>query len=160
MTLKRKLGLFAAAVVAFVLILPADLPRSRSYSTRIDNGPRGPDPPTDIIRIFRRSCFDCHSLYTNWPWYAHFAPLAWLLKRDVRAGRNALDLTGWEPESGAMEKQIDVGRLEAICAVLTANRMPPRRYILLHKDAALPAPAKERVCQWTKAEIIRVKSTP
>lgn len=160
MTLRRKLEFFAAAVVTITLIMPADLPRSQPYSTRTSNGPRGPDPPPDVISILHRSCFDCHSSYTNWPWYARFAPVAWLLERDVRAGRHALDLTGWEPESGSLERQVDIGRLEAICAVLNSNRMPPRRYVLLHKDAAVTAAAKEKVCQWTKREIVRVKATP
>src|SRR5215469_12276172 len=27
--------------------------------------------------IFERSCRDCHSSDTRWPWYSHVAPISW-----------------------------------------------------------------------------------
>ena len=33
--------------------------------------------------LVRRTCFDCHSNETTWPWYSNVAPASWLLQRDV-----------------------------------------------------------------------------
>ena len=30
----------------------------------------------------RRSCYDCHSHETTWPWYSHVAPASWLVAHD------------------------------------------------------------------------------
>lgn len=39
----------------------------------------GPQPAIDSI--LRRSCYDCHSQETSWPWYAWVAPVSWWVTR-------------------------------------------------------------------------------
>ena len=36
--------------------------------------------------LVHRSCFDCHSNATTWPWYSRVAPVSWLTTYDVVAG--------------------------------------------------------------------------
>ena len=43
--------------------------------------PAWDSPATRAMTV--RACYDCHSNQTTWPWYAHVAPVSWLLQRDV-----------------------------------------------------------------------------
>lgn len=76
--------------------------------------------------LFYRSCADCHSHETRWPWYSRIAPASWLIAGHVRDGR--LDMNISKPDevdSDEAARQIRKGE------------MPPASYLLLHPDARL-----------------------
>ena len=41
---------------------------------------------TALAAVLDRSCRDCHSNNTVWPWYTRIAPLSWLMARGVAEG--------------------------------------------------------------------------
>jgi hypothetical protein len=45
-----------------------------------------------VSAVLDRSCRDCHSDHTRWPWYSRAAPVSWVLYRDVSKGQ-ALEVT-------------------------------------------------------------------
>jgi hypothetical protein len=47
----------------------------------------------EVAAILKRSCADCHSNQTIWPWYSYVAPVSWLVERDVRRGRDHMNLS-------------------------------------------------------------------
>jgi hypothetical protein len=56
------------------------------------------------------------------------APFSWLVTRDVEQGRDELNFSTWDEEDGDAD--------DAAEAVADGS-MPPRRYVLVHPDAAL-----------------------
>jgi hypothetical protein len=40
----------------------------------------------DVAAVFERSCCDCHSNETKWPWYSYPAPVSWIVAHDVDEG--------------------------------------------------------------------------
>ncbi|NPA03359.1 MAG: heme-binding domain-containing protein, partial [Epsilonproteobacteria bacterium] len=62
--------------------------------------------PKEVMEIFKRSCYDCHSNETNWPWYASVAPMKWVVRRDVIQGRKALNFSIWEEYSPSKQKEL------------------------------------------------------
>ena len=56
------------------------------------------------------------------------APFFWLLTRDVEQGRAELNFSTWDEDDGEAD-----GAAEAVAE----GSMPPRRYLLVHPDAAL-----------------------
>src|SRR6516225_11457062 len=60
------------------------------------------DPP--VAAVLSRSCNDCHSNRTVWPWYSHVAPASWLVVSDVNRGRKALNSSEWSTY-GAEERR-------------------------------------------------------
>src|SRR5579884_867516 len=46
----------------------------------------------EVESIFTRSCNDCHSNRTVWPWYSGVAPSSWLVAGDVNEGRSKMNL--------------------------------------------------------------------
>jgi hypothetical protein len=104
--------------------------------------------PTEVTKIFDRSCRDCHSNETAWPWYSRIAPVSWLVADDVRIGRQQLNFSEWGRYS---ERQAE-NKLEEICAVVRAGAMPPKKYTLAHPVAKLTANDVKAICAWTVAE--------
>jgi hypothetical protein len=101
--------------------------------------------PADVKTVFERSCKDCHSNETSWPWYSYVAPISWMVARDVHQARRAMNLSEWG--SYSLNKKTD--RLEEICEQLTNGDMPDRKYMLIHRQAGPTPKERDLVCQWT-----------
>jgi len=78
--------------------------------------------------LAKRACFDCHSNETVWPWYAHVAPMKWLVVHDVEEGRAVINFSDWH--SGDMS-----GREAA--REISSSRMPLPQYFMMHPEARL-----------------------
>ena len=47
----------------------------------------------EVASILDRSCRDCHSNKTVWPWYTQVAPVSWWLSDHVNDGRRNLNMS-------------------------------------------------------------------
>ena len=92
--------------------------------------------------ILDRSCQDCHSDRTHWPWYGYVAPVSWILAWDVSQGREKLDLSQWERRPDSANERTE------ICNAISDGSMPPRTYTMLHRDSALSEREVDLVCAW------------
>lgn len=110
--------------------------------------------PQNVRGIFERSCTDCHSNRTTWPWYTNIAPVSWLLAHDVKDGRKELNISEWA--------QYDVKRadrkLKEICDQVQKGDMPMATYVPLHPKAKLTDADKQTLCSWTRAERERLSA--
>jgi hypothetical protein len=104
--------------------------------------------PPEIANLVRRSCADCHSEATRWPWYARFPPASILLERDVFDARQAMNLSRWS----ALTSRTAVGTLAAACSDVELRRMPLERYLWLHPAARMNAADVRQFCAWTRSE--------
>ena len=102
--------------------------------------------PDEVARILERSCQDCHTHKTRWPWYSQVAPGSWLLARDVSQARDELNFSEWDnyDEESAAEQ------LEEICEQVKVGEMPLRPYTWLHPGAKLSSADVEKLCAWTE----------
>ncbi len=102
-------------------------------------------PPRHAAQVLARSCADCHSHQTVWPWYSRLAPVSWLVAGDVKEGRSRLNLSVWNiysPEMSAI-------RQRAICEEARTGEMPPKYYTPLHPGARLSAQDVSALCSLT-----------
>lgn len=100
----------------------------------------------EVGSIVARSCNDCHSNRTVWPWYSAVAPSSWLVVSDVNDGRSKMNLSEWAtyPE----KKRFDL--LKDICEEVSRGKMPMPAYTLMHPVARLTPADVNALCQWTK----------
>jgi len=47
--------------------------------------------PANVQNIFKNACYDCHSNNTIYPWYANIQPMAWMLERHIKQGKEKLN---------------------------------------------------------------------
>jgi heme-binding protein len=105
-----------------------------------------------IPSILERSCDDCHSHRTVWPWYSQVAPVSWLVVSDVNRGRRQLNFSEW----GSYPQDKRGRLLEAICKEVTEGDMPPMTYTPMHSSAKLSSADAQEICQWTAAARQRI----
>jgi len=102
-------------------------------------------PAPDAVRaILRRSCYDCHSHESRWPWYAHVAPISWLIAHDVDEARDHLNFSTWN----AYGKRKRVKNFEEIWEEVEKGEMPLWFYVSLHPDARLSEADKQAIHAW------------
>jgi Haem-binding domain len=102
--------------------------------------------PAEVKTILRRSCYDCHSNETTWPWYARVAPVSWLIANDVREGRRELNFSVWNKFTGGRRAR----KFKEIVEQLEQNKMPQWYYIVLHPDAKLSTGDKAIIVDWAR----------
>jgi hypothetical protein len=108
----------------------------------------GADVDPAVVRILEKSCQNCHSERTEWPWYSYVAPMSWLIEKDVHDARSHMNLSRWQEYDA--QKRHDL--LTEMAAVVRNRRMPLPRYTLLHPGAKPSAVEFERIYQWARAE--------
>jgi Haem-binding domain len=98
-----------------------------------------------LMTIFRRTCYDCHSNETVWPWYSRVAPMSWLVAYDTWEGREHLNFSSWGELSTRKQLKLKKEVREAV----DEGEMPPWLYLLNHREAEL-TPAQQLVIRnWT-----------
>lgn len=108
--------------------------------------------PPEVQAIFERSCYDCHSNQTKWPWYTNVAPVSWFVADHVKDGREELSFSEW----GAYPPKKADHKLEEICEMVEKGEMPLESYLILHSGAKLSESDKQSLCNWAKAERARM----
>ena len=105
--------------------------------------------PSDVERILSRSCKDCHSYETRWPWYSRLPLVSGVLAEDVRHARSYMNLSDWSATI-AKGKGEESAALNGICEELRSDAMPLSRYRRVHRHTHLTGAEVDTVCQWTE----------
>jgi hypothetical protein len=103
-----------------------------------------PEAPAQVQALMRRSCNDCHSNETQWPWYARVAPVSFLIVRDVKEGRKKLNVSVWNRYDDARRAR----KKREIAKEVERGNMPPWYYVPLHPEAKLSAQERELIVKW------------
>jgi hypothetical protein len=146
-------GLVGVMVLASVLVHPSGAVKSAKSGSPLLAGAEIDAP---VLTLFERSCQNCHSEKTEWPWYSYVAPMSWLVENDVAQARSQFNLSHWDEYSLETKQAI----LTRMGAVARSRQMPPARYTVLHKSAKLSPSEAEQIYAWAHTERRRLKSVP
>ena len=148
-SLKLLLVLLASLFAAAQFIRPArtnpPVAPGRSVESHVRMTP-------EVASLLERSCDDCHSNRTDWPWYSHVAPASWFVIDHVNHGREHLNFSEWARFDEGERAEM----LEQICVEAKKGAMPLDSYTLLHKDAKLSPSDIKTLCDWTSGERQRI----
>jgi hypothetical protein len=151
MALRLRIWILLAGVAALLAVA--------SLLTRPVKSQRANDPllasatiEPQVLSILERSCADCHSERTVYPWYSYVAPVSWLVASDVTSGRQHLNLSAWG-EYSLVRKQRS---LSEIANQVKDGDMPIGIYTMIHRGARLSDADVNAVFQWTQAERARL----
>jgi hypothetical protein len=144
MSLGRRVAFGAIAAVVLIQVYrpsrtnpPMDVKQDISAVMNVDAA---------VQPILDRSCNDCHSNRTVWPWYSEIAPISWGVTSDVSDGRRHMNFSEWGTYPDYKRKDL----LDKACKLVTQHDMPPFTYSLIHRESALSQTDREAVCRWTK----------
>jgi len=91
----------------------------------------GTQMPEDVGKVLKASCYDCHSKDAS-----------------SKKGKLALNFDKWEDYKVTKK----IGKMEAICEMVSEGKMPPEKYLKSNPDKALTDAQKKMLCEWAKKE--------
>lgn len=100
--------------------------------------------PPDVTIILGRSCNDCHTNKTVYPWYAYVQPAGWFLRSHIDDGKRHLNFSIFATYDAKKKAK----KLEEICEQVTSAEMPLPSYTWIHRDAVLTGSEREALCAW------------
>ncbi|WP_292945672.1 heme-binding domain-containing protein [Mucilaginibacter sp. 44-25] len=102
--------------------------------------------PSNVQVIFKRSCYDCHSDHTTYPWYAQLQPVRYILDGHIRHGKDDLNFDEFGDYAGRRQRS----RVRAIGESLEEGTMPLSSYTIIHRGAILTKEDKATLLNWAK----------
>jgi len=111
--------------------------------------------PDDVHQVLVRSCNDCHSNETTYPWYAKITPSNWFLADHIDAGRSEMNFSVWN----TYKSDKKIRKLDELCEQVENGGMPLPSYLWLHRDATLTDDDRTLLCNWAKAEGSRIRTS-
>jgi len=105
------------------------------------------DAPPEVLAILKRSCFDCHSNETVWPWYSRVAPMSWRIAEHVEHGREHVNFSTWDEYDAEDKAEI----LEESWEEVEEGKMPLPNYLRLHSEARLSDADRAVLQAWAES---------
>tara|TARA_R110002072_G_scaffold64203_2_gene159166 strand:+ start:4508 stop:5023 length:516 start_codon:yes stop_codon:yes gene_type:complete len=102
---------------------------------------------TTVKPIFKRSCFDCHSGQTTFPWYYKIPGVKQLIDSDIKEAKSHLDFSKDFPFISHVTPLKD---LDAIGKAIKNGSMPPFQYRIMHGESKLTEEEIKQVEKWIK----------
>lgn len=103
--------------------------------------------PDDVKSILEKSCNDCHSNNTRYPWYSKVQPIDWWLDHHIKEGKREINFDEFSNKS----LRYQYHKIEEIAEQVKKGEMPLNSYTWTHKDAILTDIEKNKIFTWTDA---------
>lgn len=102
------------------------------------------ETPEEVKIILDKSCNDCHSNNTRYPWYANVQPVAWWLNDHIEEGKGEINFDEFltYPAKKARHK------MEEVNEMVKEGEMPLNSYTWVHKGAVLSESEKLAIANW------------
>jgi hypothetical protein len=102
---------------------------------------------------FEKSCFDCHSNKTHFPWYYEIPGIKGMIDEDIKDGRKNVDFSKDFPFTG---KGTQADMLTEIRSEISEGAMPPLSYRIIHWGRLIEPPLKDTVIAWIDNSLARL----
>ena len=135
----KKTGCYVPLIIVGMLAVACVCVQAFTITRSYTNPPVVAEPNWDSPRtreLFMRTCGDCHSNETVWPWYSRVFPVSALIANDVNEGRMRFNISEWgkrENEAGEAAEIVQEGE------------MPPAQFLLMHPEASLTPAEKQEL---------------
>ncbi|KGL62730.1 heme-binding domain-containing protein [Polaribacter sp. Hel1_85] len=104
------------------------------------------NPPENVHKILKESCFDCHSNKTNYPWYNKITPVNYWLADHVKDGKKHLNFSKWSEYSLKKKEH----KMDELHEEVEKKKMPLDSYTWTHSEANLTQEQIDVVVSWGK----------
>jgi hypothetical protein len=141
---KMLIAILGVAFLAVQFIRPAKNRSQPPPGSRMESGFHVPE---HVMQVFRRSCFDCHSDSTVYPWYAEIQPVGWWLNSHIQDGKRQFDFDRF----ASYRPMRQYGKFKDLVQQLQQDEMPLGSYLFIHRYARLTSDEKEEVIRWSGA---------
>jgi cytochrome c len=102
--------------------------------------------PADVRAALTAKCADCHSMQSRTPLYGRFAPVSWMLERDIMSARKAMNLSEWENYSAEQQHSFAA----EIAQQTRTRKMPLLQYRMIHWNARITDADVQNFTAWAR----------
>ena len=104
------------------------------------------NPPKEVQKILKGSCFDCHSNITKYPWYSDITPVNYWMNDHVKVGKKKLNFSMWDTYSLKRKAH----KMDELHEEVAKKKMPLDSYTWTHFDAKLSQEQIDEMVAWGK----------
>ena len=101
--------------------------------------------PIEVETLLRRSCYDCHSNNTRYPWYSQIQPVGWWLQSHIDDAKRQVNFD----EFASYRPMRQYKKLQEMAEQVDEDLMPLPSYLFVHRDARLSEEEKTVLTSWT-----------
>lgn len=130
-------------IIIFVLFVAAQFITIKKVDESVDKNLEI-KADEQVMSIFKKACYDCHSNEIKYPWYSKIAPFSWVISGHIEEGRKALNFSIWE--NYTLEQKNE--HIKDIYRTVYAA-MPLQSYLWLHDEANLTKEERSLIRDWT-----------
>lgn len=102
--------------------------------------------PAEVRTVLARSCYDCHSDRTTYPWYAEIQPVGWWLAYHVNDARKHFNFSAF----ARYEPKRAEHKLKELVEEVKEGEMPLHSYLWIHRDARLSEAEQRLLIDWAE----------
>lgn len=140
--------ILTVVLVAFIIIQFFPIDKKNPAPTPGMDFIKIKNTPPEVAAIINRSCYDCHSNETRYPWYSNIAPSSWILKNHIDEGRKELNFSTF----AVYEPKIQAHKLQECIEMVEKKEMPLESYFIGHQDAKLTDAQRKVLTDYFKRE--------
>ena len=145
--MKRRNSILLALLLIF-LVMQAFQPAKNQSTTKLPTDITNVvKVPQDVQSVLAKSCYDCHSNNTVYPWYSNIQPAAWFLADHIKDGKRHLNFS----EFGSYPLDKKLKKLKEIAEEVEEDEMPISSYTLIHRNTTLTPEEKVLLTTWVKS---------
>ena len=104
------------------------------------------NPPNEVLKVMKESCFDCHSNSTRYPWYSFITPVNYWMADHVKEGSKHLNFSKWAEYSLKRKEH----KMEEVFEEVEKKNMPLDSYTWTHTEANLTEAQIKLFVDWAK----------
>ena len=105
--------------------------------------------PPDVRAMLNAKCADCHSAQTRTPLYGRFAPVSWLLERDIMEARKHMDLSQWTTYTPEEQDTLKSKMLQQA----KTGAMPVMQYRMIHWSSRITPADIAALTNWAHPRV-------
>ncbi len=140
----KKRKILVALLLLFIVVQAIQPPKNNGSTVGPSDISQTVQVPDSVLHILKKSCYDCHSNYSTYPWYDRITPLNWWVADHITEGKRRLNFTTFgEYPPKKMDK-----KLKEIAETVEEDGMPLNSYLWMHGDARLNDKQKQMIVNW------------
>ena len=145
--MKKYLRLILLSLLVLLVLLQFVRPAKNQSKEAANDLSRAFPIPADIRNTLQTSCYNCHSNYTDYPWYAEVQPVGLWLDDHIQEGKKELNFS----EFAAYNLRRQYKKFEEIGKQVQEGEMPLPAYTFIHRDAVLKPEQQTALITWATA---------
>jgi hypothetical protein len=127
----KLIGILFLLVVIGIQIIPTETNKEKEINQ--NDFIKTFAPPEHVSNLLKKSCYDCHSNSTDYPWYNNVQPINWYIGKHINEAKSSLNFSEFNAYSNRKKRS----KIKSIISQIKDDEMPLSSYTFIHTHAKL-----------------------